>query len=520
MKIRLLSIALITLILLSCFVGCDASKILNAIGRVVEEYATKDELDELPDILESVTVEDIWNDYMTETDSDHIQNPDDSYDSYDYDAALANINVGMGGQDFTVLCRNDAGNALNEMLREEDSVDPLESAVYQRNLMLAEKCNINYVVVSVPTSSLFETLVNDLAAGGDGYHVAMPNMKDAGALASKGCLRDFHDLPYVDLNAAWWDQGTALMSIGGKVFWMNGDVNYFAHDVTFLMMFSKRIANEIDIENLYDTVINQEWTLDVLSSYVERTYCDLNGDALQDESDRYGFLACASYVGNCMFYASGLKYIECPEDDQPYLCMTETEMLKAVDLADRLLGILHNNSGTYVAKNGYEDIALDIFVDDRGLFYIETASRVQDVKREADDFGLLPLPKYDRDQAEYSTFTHGISSTMVVPDGPQNSEELSKVLECMAILSGKHVIPAYYDQLLERKTVRDHESAGMLDIIFSNRTYDLAKYYELWLEGIFETAIAKGNNTFASTYQKNQTKSQKLLDKLMKQFDE
>ena len=479
MKLKLMSAALAALMLLACFAGC-----------VDAEDPSEDASD------------------TTEIEVD------------EYQAALDAIDVDLGGNDFAVVCRNDAGNAQNEMMREETSSDPLEQAVYTRNLLLEEKCKINYIVSPVGTGDVITVIANDIKGGAGEYSVAMPNMMGAGTMATRGHLRDFNDLPYIDLDAEWWDQGTASMSIGGQVFWMNSDVNFLAHDVTFLILFSKILAEKEGLDNLYETVENQEWTLDVFSSYVEKVSHDANGDGKFDNNDTYGLIG-TSAMGSTMFYASGLKYIECPVDDDPYLCMTESDLLKATDLLDKVLDIFYSGNSTYIVKAGDEAIAKGMFAANQGLFYSEVASYIVNLKDMSDDFGVLPVPKYDQTQENYQTWVHGISSTMVVPVGPQNPEDVSKVLECMAILSGKHVIPTYYELVLKRKTVRDEESAGMLDIIFSNRTYDLVNYYsELGLAGTFQGAVTRGTNSFSSSYNKSASKAGKKLTNLIKQFNE
>ena len=437
-----------------------------------------------------------------------------------YGEALGQIEIDMGGADFAVVCRNDAGNSQNEMMREETSSDPLEAAVYTRNLLLEEKCGINYLVSPVGTADVVSTVENDIKGGAGEYSVAMPSMLGAGTMATRGLIRDFNDLPYIDLDAAWWDQGTAEMNIGGKVFWMNSDVNFLAHDVTFLILFSKVLAEKEGLDNLYETVENQEWTLDVFGSYVEKVTHDANGDGKYDSNDTFGLLGTSS-MGSTMFYASGLKYIECPADEDPYLCMTESDLLKATDLLDKVLGIFYSGNSTFIVKAGDENTAKNMFAANQGLFYSEVASYIVNLKDMSDDFGVLPVPKYDKAQEKYTTWVHGISSTMVVPVGPQDPEQVSKVLECMAILSGKHVIPTYYELVLKRKTVRDEESAGMLDIIFSNRTYDLVNYYsELSLAGTFQSAVNSKNNSFSSSYQKAKTRSQRALNSLIKKFED
>ena len=113
-----------------------------------------------------------------------------------------------------------------------------------------------------------------------------------------------------------------------------------------------------------------------------------------------------------------------------------------------------------------------------------------------------------------------MTSTITVPAGPKNFEDLSKVLETMAILSSKSVIPTYYELVLKRKTIRDEESAGMLDIIFSNRTYDLANYYEqMGLMHVFQSAVNSKSNTFASNYKKAKGKAEKEMIRIMKKIE-
>ena len=479
MKVKSLSVFLAALMLLACLVGCVDSQDPEEQGSGNTEV---------------------------ETDA--------------YLEALDQIEVDLDGADFAIVCRNDAGNAQNEMMREETSSDPLEAAVYTRNLLLAEKCNINYFVSPVGTGEIVSTIENDIKGGSGEYSAAMPNMVGAGTMATRGLIRDFNDLPYIDLDAAWWDQGTAAMSIGGKVFWMNSDVNFLAHDVTFLILFSKVLAEKEGLDNLYETVENQEWTLDVFGSYVEKVTHDANGDGKYDSNDTFGLIG-TSAMGSTMFYASGLKYVDCPPDDDPYLCMTDSDLLKATDLLDTVLGIFYAGNCTYIVKAGDEGTAKNMFAANQGLFYSEVASYIVNLKDMSDDFGVLPVPKYDKAQEKYTTWVHSISSTMVVPVGPQNADDVSKVLECMAILSGKHVIPTYYDLVLKRKTVRDEESAGMLDIIFSNRTYDLVNYYsELSLAGTFQGAVNSKNNSYASSYHRAQSRSEKALNKLIKKFED
>ena len=437
-----------------------------------------------------------------------------------YDQALSQISADWGEEDFCVLGRNDAANSVTEIHREETSTDPLEDAVYRRNMALSEMCNLNYLTSLVGTEEVTNKISNDIRSGSNEYAIAMPNMMHAGNMATQNMLMDFNDMAHIDLDADWWDQGTAAMNVAGKNFWMNSDINFLAHDVTFLTLFSKVMAEKQGIESLYETVENHEWTLDVFAAYIKKVSADLDGNGKYDEADSYGLIG-TSTMGYNMFYASNLKFVGCDAEGEPYLAMTDSDLLKATDLLEKLLDMLYTGNSTYIVAAGKENNAMNMFSNNQGLFYVECASYIVNLRNMSDDFGVLPLPKYNEAQENYSTYVHSISTTMVIPQGNKNFEEMSKVIETMAILSGKMVKPTYYDLVLKRKTVRDEDSAGMLDIIFSNRTYDLAFYYDkLGLMHVFQNAVDSKNASFSSNYTRAASKAERELRKIVGKLED
>ena len=437
-----------------------------------------------------------------------------------YQQALATLTVDMKGEDFVVLGRGDAGSSVSEIMREEASSDPLENAVYNRNRDLSEICKLNYIAKLTPSDALSDTLSNDIKAGAGEYAIAFPDMRVAGTMATKSMLKDFHDLSYIDLDAEWWDQGTAEMSVVGKTFWMNSDINYLAHDVTFLTLFSKVMAQSQGLDDLYETVNNGEWTIDVFSATAKKVSSDLDGNGKYDENDAYGLIG-TSTMGFAMFYGSEMRYVACDEDGEPYLAMSETDLLKASDLLDKVLDLLYSGHSSYIVAAGKEQEALHMFINNQGLFYLECAGYINSLRNMSDDFGVLPLPKYSEEQERYATYVNPVASTMVVPVGPKNYDDLSKAIETMAILSSESVIPTYYELVLKRKTIRDEESAQMLDIIFSNRIYDLACFYEqIGLMHIFQGAVNAKTNSYSSKYSSAAKKAEKELIRIVRRIED
>jgi hypothetical protein len=170
---------------------------------------------------------------------------------------------------------------------------------------------------------------------------------------------------------------------------------------------------------------------------------------------------------------------------------------------------------------GKEDQGKSIFVAGRGLFYSEVVMYIVSLGKEMEtDFGVLPVPKYNTQQEDYITWTNAICSTSSVSKAAKNPERLGPTLEALAIISHQRVTPAYYDTVLQRKSVRDEESQGMLDIIFKTRTYDLCMYYaEIGLEPLFKTSVNDGKNNFASNYSKKEKNANKMIQKLISKFE-
>ena len=119
-----------------------------------------------------------------------------------------------------------------------------------------------------------------------------------------------------------------------------------------------------------------------------------------------------------------------------------------------------------------------------------------------DDYGVLPIPKYNEEQEKYYTWSNSIGSTLSIPStiAKQDVESFAIVLEVYALLSQKYVRPAYYDVVLLTRNVDDVESSEILDMIFQNRTYDMALYYSLGLSNVFSNAVMSRGSDFSSQY--------------------
>ena len=442
------------------------------------------------------------------------------------DSALNELRaeVDWGGNDFGIIYVNDIGGYTEEVEAEPESGDEtgsgvINDAVFERNTLFEEYCNLNFVLIPTPNPSIGSAIMAEVQTATGDFHLITTTADSAASNATSGYLYNYLDLD-IDLEQDWWDAGTLDFALDGRVFFMDGSFNIVDDDVTFVFMFNKELRTEYQIANPYDTVKAGDWTLNYFNSVVSQLATE-NGDGKWDENDTYGFSTPGS-IGNTFFYGAGLKYVENSRDmDVPQLVL-DKKMEQALNVLDIARSIIQENNSTYVAPHGSEGLSRDVFIQGRSLFYCEAASYLRGLNANMErEYGVVPVPKYDKAQANYTTWRHGIGSTLSIPTSVAKGdmEQFALVLETYALLSQKYVRPAYYDTMLTTRNVQDVESSEMLDLIFLNRTYDMAMYFtQLGFNGLFEQAALSSGNTFASSYQSNSKRFDKQVANLLRKL--
>jgi hypothetical protein len=138
-----------------------------------------------------------------------------------------------------------------------------------------------------------------------------------------------------------------------------------------------------------------------------------------------------------------------------------------------------------------------------------------------DDFGILPIPKWDSSQSRYyATLNNWHSYTFMLPATVGDVEKNSVVLDAMAYHGRQLIRPAYYDVCLQRKYTRDEDSSDMLDIIFSSTFYDIGTVYDIggWTDAIQGT-LENNRINIASSFERSQGRIERDLTRLIESFE-
>jgi len=426
----------------------------------------------------------------------------------------------FGGYDFRFLTAEFDGNGYwgsVEIFAEELNAIPLNDSVYERNNVIKDRYNIN--ISEIRTNDFNNLVTNTVSAGDNAYDCVMPKIPAAATMATAGQLVPFRILANIDLSKPWWDQSSnEQLSIARDHYYAMGDLNILDNEATYVIMFNKDVAEDFSVPNLYDMVKNNEWTFDKLREIALNVTLDVNADGKLNENDRIGLLTDESAVRNGMFYGAGCTFFAKNADDVPVL---EADLERAASVLEKIIAISDDKNVAILANNlthisdPWTNGLNVMFKEGNGLFYgigLTVMSKMRDMDS---DFGLLPYPKFNSSQKDYISYVAAhCANVIAVPTTCTDYNMVSLVLESMAYESKYSVTPTYYDITITNKTMRDAESADMLNIIFEHRAYDLGEIFNWGGIGSIVTSL-KDANTLASNFKKKQRVGALAIDKTM-----
>ena len=338
----------------------------------------------------------------------------------------------------------------------------------------------------------------------------------------RGCCSTGTSCRTSNLSAQWWDQSVIeQLTYKDQLYFCIGDISPVTNVRVYSLVFNKDLCRELGIDMPYQYVLDGTWTMDVFNRYITDVNRDMNGDGVMDYDDRWGYF---SQDGNSfmMYFAGGGKVVSFDDSGDMILTMNEA---RNVDLAIRALEISIDETKTLMADQYVKDngnlwsAASSWFASGGALMRSSVFEPVpRDYRSMETDFGVLPYPKMDESQDTYYTPAEETSRMFVVPR-TADPGFVGMILEVMAAESVSTVSPAFYDVCLEGKSVRDEESAEILDIIFANKVFDYGLVadvagFKTLLRNLETKESTDVVSAFATATKKAETAIKKIADNL------
>lgn len=435
------------------------------------------------------------------------------------------------GYEFKILTR-DADHHIKEVYSTELNGEVVNDSVYARNRAVEERFNIEIKSVKVPESdesTLTKFITKSVMANDLSFDLGLAHTVYAGAAALEGVLFNWHDMEYINFEKPWWNSVLAdELTVKGHLFLAVSDMCISAVDYTWVMVFNKELCKEYNVEDLYAAVDKRTWTLDRFNTLIKTVPADLDGDGKFGLGDLYGFAThYNSAITNWMF-ALDQKVTEADEDGYPVMCVNNDKM---VDIVATMYDVVYGDNSTLffdeatvkaTGKATHDTAVASFFAQNQSLIAALRLYVMEELRSMETDFGIIPFPMYDENQAGYYTHVDGHAPLMCLPKTLDDSARAGMIIEALSYESWKKVLPAVYDIVLESKYARDDESAAMLDIILSGRVYTFGYIYDDWkgMQWSLHKLINAKNADFASYYAKNENAAQKQYDKVINMFEE
>lgn len=435
----------------------------------------------------------------------------------------------FGGIDFTFFgvdpnSRQDwTVNTYSETISEGENGEVINDAIFHRNLKVEDLYNISIREMSTTRENVGSEALQVILAGDDVYQVVNLTGGSASSLLNKPeTLYNLYDISTLDFTNPWWDSNSVdTFSIYGKLYNVVGDMNMRSFFSSVVLMMNKQMVESYGLENPFTLVEEGKWTIDTMMTMAETVTNDMNGDGKIGLDDTAGFFG-ESITGHWGLNAMGVRTIS-KTDGIPQITANTERAISGIEKYVRLLrsgayGIFANDiSSQYAGENIWYSRMMPMLMNNQLLFYNHYLGSSLDLRSMESDFGIIPLPKYDEQQANYYTATHPLYvSFMTIPSTNAEPERTGKIMEAMNAYSSEYVVPAIYETTLVGKVIRDEESEEMLDIIFANRVYDLGYLFGWGGMNKFFSSFVSGNKIeFASSYAAIEDKTQADIDKFM-----
>lgn len=448
-------------------------------------------------------------DQTTEATEDVTETPYAQLEKTKYDRTL------------TILSREDC---VEDFVAENLTGDLLSDSLYERNTVVGEDYGVTFSFVSqgMSYSGINEAVKKQVSGGLSDYDIFIGHKSSYADLAMNNYLCDLNKITTLNLSGDWWDQGCyENLTVAGKTYVMTGDINPSSSmRITSCMVFNKDLMTELgkSTADLNELTENGDWTLDVLYQYAKDVSFDLSGDGqLSYKDDRYcltGWMMAAPYA---LYYGCNSSFVT-NVDGVPELTYTDE---KVTGIYEKIYKVMIEQNAYYVTDESQYATMFDVFSEGRALFSVLTLKLISQYLSDMEDgYGILPVPKYDTHQQEYTSFVNGSTGLVMLSKNVEDADFVGDVMEAMAAYNYSHVTPNMFQVITKLQVAQDPESARMVDLIIRNRIFDLGYYADMTVTNLVKDRLNAKKAEIASGLRSGRKSAQSSLDKLLAKMDQ
>ncbi len=426
--------------------------------------------------------------------------------------------VNMDGFELKIQHFNESWLTWAETVMDAESLngDILNDALYNRNKDIEERFNCTITIDAV--DRIDSAAMQTVAMSGDAPYDVYFNY-DVWLTGALDYLLEWEKLPYVNLDAEWWNpSATEVFNIGGKTYSAAGNYSLSVISRAAGFMFNKAILEDIQGDNIYDLVREGKWTLDKFCENSKKALRDLDGNGEMDDEDQYGSTGSWKEYMNRIVLGAGIEWISKDSDGYPVFTLPDDEAAidKLLTIFDKIMDmdVYYAEASSNIDNDG----AKGSFKNGKVLFYNSNPFGLEGYRSSDLDIGFVPNPKYDEAQERYYSPAFGAEVSVLPITLPEERyENVGILLEALCFASQQTVVPTYKEVVLKTKSARDNDSADMIDIVFESVSFDFG--INAWqnqvssplIQGIYSNRSGNVASTLASLKSSVESTIEKLV---------
>jgi hypothetical protein len=404
--------------------------------------------------------------------------------------------------------------------------DVLDDAMWKRNEMIEEMFNLTLIEELGAYNEINDTVRSTVLSGDDVYQVAYPRSDSIGGMALDGLFWNLNEGDGFQFDQPWWDQAVMEdFAIGDnqEIYFASSDISLHNFEMSWCLYFNRNQLVDLGLDMPYDTVKAGKWTYDALYKYISVGH-NLNGDESYTWNANgqavYGFTSMQPDSITQMFVSCGEKYVVMNNGQPEFVAGSD----KYYSVAEKLAKLFGTAGQSIFANDRAGGFHYElIFGAGRAMFTgceIKSGDGGGAFANMTDDYGIIPLPKYDDKQDDYLTYAGFTVPIMMIPANEQDAERTGLIMEALGCASYDNVTPDLLEIVTKVKNVRDEDSSEMINIIIRTKVYDTAHFFDLPGYGsITRTLIATPTSNVTSLLKVQKTVAERQWKNIQAEYD-
>lgn len=409
-----------------------------------------------------------------------------------------------------------------EFFAEETNGEPVNDAIYARNLAVEDRLKVKLVFTGETgnhdNQKVFLAKAQaDINADCD-FTIYGAYSRTVPLLAFNGLCTNLRESEYIDLDKPWWPKALVNeCTIHDKLFFCTGDISTNTLWMMSCVFYNQTLMEEQHLEDIPEKIVfDGKWTLDRFCDIIKSAYVEGS-----DESSTVYGLAVLDTCVDAFLNANGV--ISIVKDGNGDLMLSDDFVgERTLSIVEKLGNLFSSSKAAHHTDSTSGE--QKIFYDGRALFIVDgTYVATGNNSGSGIDFeyGILPVPKYNEEQANYMTNLRYPFNMYAVNKNASKEEKKigAAIIEALASDSYRRVTPILFETTMKARYSKDDNSSKVYDILRDNVVFDLGRIHNYSINNYypqFRTYCLNGGANWASNIAAIAKSMKKVLPNLTK----